>query len=481
MTTPRTRSTTDVPAKPPIQDGLAGNSLFAKVEGYFHRYGRPEPGSRILVAVSGGPDSVALLHVLVELSPKSGWIVGVAHVDHGMRGEESDADAAFVSQLASNLGLTFHSHCLDPHATRTERNVQAWARTERYRFLTSTSEQHGYSHIAVAHQLDDRAETIAAAVLDAAGTFALSGIPPVRGRIIRPLFDASRKNIVEYLGARGISYRIDSSNESDKYQRNRIRHIVLPLWEADNPCVVEGLARLGEQLWVQRRFLEEQATGIVDQSIWSADTGGLTLHVAELMRHDPALDPYILRELVSRLGLDMVPRDATVSRFAELRNWKDHRGTYSLEQGDMSLRLSQGLMKVCKIAVHSRCREKGAERLVAPSLVTRVVDAVAPGRSDDKVLARFDLDAVEGVVSVRWPKAGDRYQPLGLQGTKKLSDLLADRKVPSFARPQVPVVVDDQGILWPVGHPIAHRARLTDRTRRVMEARLQEGSWKSSC
>ncbi len=481
MTTPINRSTANVLTASPTQDGRALTGLFAKVDGYFHRYGRPERGSRVLVAVSGGPDSVALSHVLVELSHSSGWTVGVAHVDHGLRGEESDGDAAFVSQLASTLCVNFHSHRLKPHATRKERNLQAWARTERYKYLTSTSEQHGYSHIAVGHQLDDRAETVAAAVVDAAGTFALAGIPPVRGRIIRPLFNASRQEIVEYLSANGITYRTDSSNESAKYQRNRIRHTVLPLWKAENQGVMEGLARLGEQLWVQRRFLEEQARSIVDQSIWSADRSGLTLHVAELMRHDHALDPYILRDLVCRLGLDTVPRDATALRFAEFRNWNCLRGSYSLEQGEFSLQFSQGFIRVCKITAHSRGRGTKAEGQLAPKVVTRVVGATMPARSDDKVLARFDLDAVEGVVSVRWPKPGDRYQPLGLYGTKKLSDLLADRKVPSFERSLVPVVVDDQGILWPIGHPIAHRARLTDRTQRVMEARLQEESWKNSC
>jgi tRNA(Ile)-lysidine synthase len=100
-------------------------------------------------------------------------------------------------------------------------------------------------------------------------------------------------------------------------------------------------------------------------------------------------------------------------------------------------------------------------------------------QADDSRVARFDLDALDGGLSVRWPQAGDRYRPIGLHGTKKLFDLLADRKVPSFERPLVPIVVDHQGILWPVGHPIAHRARLTNRTRRVLEARLEEASWKS--
>lgn len=453
--------------------------LILKAEAYFDRYGRPAQGSRILVAVSGGPDSVVLLSVLVELASGHGWKLGVAHVNHGIRGAESDGDCKFVRSLAASLGLPFHTRTLNPSVEREERNLQAWARAARYKFLESTAKRRNYSHIAVAHQLDDRAETIAAAVLDAAGTFALSGIPPVRGMIIRPLFDVSRAEIVSFLSRHEMPYRVDSSNESDKYQRNRIRHTVVPLWKEENPGIVEGLARLSEQLWLQRRFLEDQARGIVERATVSTTVSGVTLCVEPLMRADRALDPYVLRELVARIGLDLVPSASTVIRFSGLRSRTERQGAYSIEQGKFAALLSQGAIKVYKKRTRTAVSDQDIASLPMPTLETRISTATSPRRFDDKVVARFDLDAVEGEVSVRWPRPGDRYQPIGLRGTKKLSDLLADRKVPSFERPLVPLVVDTQGILWPVGHPIAHRARLTHRTRRVMEARLQEGSWKN--
>lgn len=471
------RTRVSVPA-PPQRSGTA-DVLFMRAEGYFQRYGLPAGGSRILVAVSGGPDSVALLSVLKELAEHHEWGLGVGHVNHGLRGQESLDDCAFVRMLATRLELPFHLRSLNPNAPRAERNLQAWARFERYKFLERTAVGSKYSHIALAHQLDDRAETMVAAVLDAAGTFALSGIPPVRGKIIRPLFDASRTEILDFLGSRDIAYRVDSSNASTKYQRNRIRRDVLPAWRSENASILEGLARLGEQLWIQRRFLEEQAQKLVDLAMESKSSAGMSLSAHLLLSHDRALDPFILRELTSRLGLDMVPSAASTERFSELRSKAGQGGDFCVEQGELAIGYSQGKLRVYKKRGRSRNTLPEIADQNIPKLETCIVPTPAKLRSDDKVLARFDLDSVQGELSVRWPRPGDRYRPIGLQGTKKLSDLLADRKVPSFERPLVPVVVDDQGILWPIGHPIAHRARLTNRTRRVMEARLQEGSWKS--
>ena len=198
-----------------------------------------------------------------------------------------------------------------------------------------------------------------------------------------------------------------------------------------------------------------------------------------LSRYDCALDPFVLRELVLRIGMDVLPRASLVTRFSEVRKRGCHLGTWSIEQGEFAARFSQGMIRVYR--KHARSSKADAMDLAVevPLLETEVVSLTDSRRADDRIMARFDLDMLEGEISVRWLQSGDRYQPIGLDGTKKLSDLLADRKVPSFERPLVPVVVDKRGILWPVGYPIAHRVRLTDRTRRVLEARLQEGSWKS--
>ncbi len=449
--------------------------ILSRVEGYFTRHGRPRRGSRILVAVSGGPDSGALLAILVELAARHKWTLGVAHVNHGLRGADATGDELFVRQLAHSLGLRFHCRHLHPALRPPQSNLQSWARVQRYAFFEKTASRSEYSHVALAHQLNDRAETVAAAVLDGSGTFALGGIPPVRGMIIRPLFDVSRDMIERFLGEGGIAFRIDGSNESPKYQRNRIRREILPAWERENPGIILGLARLGEQVWLQRRYLEIQAERIVVRALTGRTHGALTLDVRKLIRYDEALDPHVLRFLIDRIGLDVVPRPTTVARFTELR--RKLSGSAAVEQGKLAIMRSQQVLKV--FVRRTRVAGRAISQATTPELTTRVVEMPKTLQNDDRLVARFDMDALEGGLSVRWPQSGDRYRPIGLQGTKKLFDLLADRKVPSFERPLVPIVVDHQGILWPVGHPIAHRARLTNRTRRVLEARLEEGSWKS--
>lgn len=457
--------------------GMERRAILERVGHYFARYGQPKRGSRILVAVSGGPDSVSLLTLLVELAAANRWDIGVAHINHGLRGVESDGDESFVRALSNRHGCRFHCRHLDPTKNGKRTNLQLWARTERYRFLESISSRHGYSHIAVAHNLEDRAETVAAAVLDASGTVALSGIPPVRGKIIRPFFDVSRAQIEQFLKAECTQFRSDSSNASCRYQRNRIRHEILPVWARENPAIVEGLARLGEQVWIQRQYLESQSMGIVDKAILSTGRGRLTLDVRKLSRYDEALDPYVLRELVGRLGIDIVPRPSTVTRFSEMRKMPMTRHQTSVEQGGLAILRSQDRLLI--LSKPGRASRVDSGIAPVPSIQTRIVAKPARAVADDQLVARFDLDLVHGKLGIRWPVPGDRYQPIGLNGTKKLFDLLADRKVPAFERSLVPVVVDDEGILWPVGHPIAHRARLTGRTRRVLEARLREGSWKS--
>jgi tRNA(Ile)-lysidine synthase len=329
----------------------------------------------------------------------------------------------------------------------------------------------------LAHQLNDRAETVAAAVLDAAGTFALGGIPPVRGRIIRPLFDVPRQVIEGLLVEAGIDWRRDSSNLSRHYQRNHIRLDVLPKWERENPGIVPGLARLGEQVWSQQRFLERSADRILQRAVTRTRRGVLELDARRLSRYDAALDPHVLRLLVDRIGLDIVPRPTMVARFGQLRRQKTGSGT--VEQGGLVITRSQQTMRVASRKAVTHVEAELTRVPSMPRLETRIVDLPKLRKSDDRLLARFDFSAVVGELEVRWPRRGDRYQPLGLNGTKELSDLFADRKVPIFDRGLVPLVVDHQGILWPVGHPIAHRARLTNRTRRVLEARVEEESWKS--
>ncbi|MBI5866779.1 MAG: tRNA lysidine(34) synthetase TilS [candidate division Zixibacteria bacterium] len=462
---------------PILSDPPVSPEIMTKARGYFDRYGWPKRGSAILVALSGGPDSVCVLHVLLALAKERKWRIAAGHVNYRLRGEESDSDEDFCRALCRERGIEFFR--LRPsHAQKGGGfNLQSWARQIRYDFLEKIATREGFVWIAVGHHLGDRAETVAAAVLDAAGTFALSGIPPVRGRIIRPLFDCSPEEIRESLNSGRISYRMDRSNVTKAYQRNRIRQETIPSWAKGNPSIVGGLARLGEQLWRQQSYMQAQVTRVLKRAVIAENAQRITLDASRIAHADVSLDPFMLRELAGRLGLSIAPTSATVERFSRLR---ETHGSDHVEQGRLSIVRSKGRIAV---SVQKRVRRGIDAKSVAVrdsfaskrkwQFKTEVVTEASPDQFDDRRQVFLDLDRVHLPVQLRPVAAGDRYRPLGLGGTKKLFDVLADHNVPVFERRMVPVLTDAAGILWPVGQPIAERVKITKKTRRILRVAVQ--------
>src|SRR5437588_11100099 len=232
------------------------------------RQGLIPVNARVLVAVSGGPDSVGLLAVLQELGQSRhipGLALHAAHMNYGLRGSESDEDAAFVSRIATQFGIPVHVERADLDGLRGA-SLQAHARHCRYAFFERLCRSHDLSHIATGHMADDQAETILMWLLRGCGSKGLAGIPIMReGRIIRPLLHVRRSEILDYLAIRVLTYRSDSSNAKRIYQRNRIRHDLFPQLQAFNPRFVEALARTAELLKQDAALLDE-----VEQARWSA-------------------------------------------------------------------------------------------------------------------------------------------------------------------------------------------------------------------
>ncbi len=451
------------------------DTLMACVRSYFGRYGRPVDGAGVLVALSGGPDSVALLSILLRLAKEFRWVIGAAHVNYGLRGEESDEDEAFCRELSLRWGVAFHCHHVEDGQRSADVNLQLWARAIRYAFFEEVASAHGYDKIATGHHLGDRAETVAAAVLDASGSFALSGIPPFRGRIIRPLFECRPQMIRDYLYAHQIPFQVDRSNGTMRYRRNRIRLQTLPEWSEDNPRIVEGLARLGEQLWRQQVYLEKEADCHLQESVIGRETGRILLDAERLSRYDSCLDPFVLRLLIRQIDLQLVPTQATVDRFSRLCR---RNGSGRVEQGDLILERSKGQMMAMRRIADSvvplpQVPVMAGAVTMFPNwrFTSQVVAGHEPGTHHDDREVSLDADCLHEPLVIRQGEAGDRYRPFGLHGTKKLYDLLADRSVPAFERGRIPVLSDQAGVLWPVGHPIAERARVTDATRRIFQVR----------
>jgi tRNA(Ile)-lysidine synthase len=395
--------------------------------------------SRPLAMVSGGPDSVALLRALVELGSQP----LVLHVDHGLRGEESLMDARLVQELCENLGLHCEVRCLKVEGG----NLQDEARRGRYRIAEELVEANGLSVITTGHTADDVAETVLMNLARGAGLRGLSGIPPVRGRVVRPLIECRRQEVLRYLEQLNQPYRIDSSNLTPKYTRNRIRLEVLPILEELYPGaggnIAQGASRLRDDLEV----LEGLISGVVHQR-----AGEAVVPLAALMEMPVALRRHAVRRAYSTLVPDAaVSLDSAIVEDI-LRLARKSEGTRVLQlPGNMvaAVRFGEELALYWQTDLFS-----GEKDLLVGKLdfAGWLVDVREVQDYDPEDAARPEisyLDARPGPYKVRFAREGDIIRPLGLEGTKKVHKAMMDRKVPKDQRRRTPVVVDGRGrVAW---------------------------------
>jgi tRNA(Ile)-lysidine synthase len=416
----------------------------------------------VLVAVSGGPDSVALLYALIELGVGTRR-VGVAHVNHHLRGRDSDRDQAFVARLAERLGCELHA--VDARISG-RANLEERARDARYHALLGIAAREGFRRIATGHTLDDQAETVLHRLIRGTGTGGLGGIHPKRvDGVIRPLLDVSRAEVLVYLRKRKVRYRVDRSNAAGRFTRNRIRRRLLPVLERDfNPAIRVALARLADVSRDDEAVLEALAER-------RARTGAVRgLECSRLRRAPPALQRRMIRHWLAdaRGGL----------RAIELHHVERLRDLV-VEHGEgKSASLPGGAVTRSRGRLHWNLRAPrldGFARTVPYAGTVFVpgwrVEARTAGRLTRPGPWRgvFDLAALDGApLWVRNPRPGDRVRPLGLGGSKKLQDVFVDAKVPRAERSSWLVLEDGASVLWVPGLARAEQATVTSATRRVL-------------
>jgi hypoxanthine phosphoribosyltransferase len=431
-------------------------------------------GDAAVVAVSGGPDSVALLHVLFVLSrkPEWGWRLIVAHVDHGFRGAESAAECAYVERLAAELGLPYAVARLDMPAELEANggNAQAVARERRYAFLRETAERFGAGKIALAHHADDQAETVLMRILRGTGLSGLAGIPERRREkkveLIRPFLRIYKSEIIEYCCSHNLLFYRDSSNDSLKYERNRIRLEALPFLARYNPQLPEALNRLAETAADEDAYLEQETRAAFDRIVTpgSGDAGAYLLERGAFAGLPVALQRRLIKLILSCLA-------SGTAEFAMLERVR--QAILQAETPHLALDLGGGCRLVREyeriafllkpepaekpVSYHYTWRE-GERRLPIPEIGLELrMEPVAPtasmelaGTADARTdSAIFAADRLVFPLTVRTRRNGDRMRPYGLNGSKKVKDIFIDEKVPQRLRDRLPVVTDAEGrILW---------------------------------
>ncbi len=394
--------------------------------------------SRPLAMVSGGPDSVALLRALVELEARP----VVLHVDHGLRGEESLMDAEFVRELCGRLGVTYEVRRLEVEGE----NLQDGARRGRYRIARELAEVDEFSAIATGHTADDVAETVLMNLARGAGLKGLSGIPPVRERVVRPLIRHRRRDVLCYLKHLGQPYRTDPTNLTPKYARNRVRLEVLPVLEELYPGaggnIAHGAALLREDL----KVLEGLVAGTVHRRGQE-----VVVPLDELFAFPPALRRHAVRRAYSALTSNVGSLDsATVEGILKLARRREGTRVIHLPENVIAaVRFGKELALYYGAEPFS-----GEEDLLIGGLgfAGWLVNVQEVRGYDERDAARPEvayLDAERGPYRVRMAREGDSIRPLGLGGKKKVYKAMMDRKVPKDLRRRTPVVVDALGrVAW---------------------------------
>jgi tRNA(Ile)-lysidine synthetase-like protein len=419
---------------------------------------------RPLVLVSGGPDSVALLRTILVLEGEP----VVLHVDHGLRGEESSADAEFVRELCLGLGVACEVRRLRLDAGS---NLQERARDERYRLAGELAVRLGSQAIATGHTADDVAETVLMNLARGAGLRGLAGIPPVRGEIQRPLIERTRREVLDYLEALNQPYRTDSTNLTGKYVRNRVRLEVLPVLEQLYPAAARNIARAAALAREDLEALEGLAAGAVEKR-----GGEMVLAPDALLR--PALRRHAVRLAYASLdpGASPLPSDLVEAVLGLLEDGEGTR-TLDLPGGVIAAGRAGGELALYR---GPRFIDHGWTELPAGRTVSfggwRVSAREAAG-FDPVDAARAGvayLDAGKGPYTMRMARDGDIIRPLGLGGTRRVLRAMMDRKVPSDLRRRTPVVVDARGeVAWILCGELGEEFKVDDATEKVLRLEVE--------
>jgi tRNA(Ile)-lysidine synthase len=451
-------------------------------------------GDRVLVALSGGVDSVTLLDILQHQSNARGLQLGLAHLHHGLRGSTADRDAAFVAQLAQARQLPLHLGKTKPwDAPR--RNMEETARIRRYTFLSDTAQRHGYQRIALGHHQDDEAELVLMRIMRGCGLRGLSGIPPVRPlapkgiTIIRPLLRLDRVAIQAYAQSLQLTYVEDETNADRQHLRNRVRHELLPaLQQTYNPNIKVGLTRMAGVLRDEQDWLEGLVEAQLEAAIRSANPQRLCLDRQLLAQSHPALQRRLLRAAVQRVKGDL--------RRVQYDHIEAARRLLAKVAAGGQVDLPCGMRVLVGKAAVDVVRDAATPEPGFPASTDFVYQVFAPGTliiaetgaqlkfsistpgtgfaphqaGQDTVY--FDMDQLTFPLTVRSFRPGDRFTPFGLGGTQKVKQCLIDRKIPRAARWRIPLIDCGGIILWIVGLRRGAKAPVGPKTARLLKIEL---------
>ena len=407
----------------------------------------------MLCAVSGGADSMALLHWLWSEREKLGIEVAAAHFEHGLRGEESLRDAGFVEKFCKEKGIEFAVAHGDvrSYAAEQSMSIEEAARELRYKFLEETADALHCDSIATAHNANDNAETMIFNLSRGSGSLGLCGIPPMRGRIIRPLLQCTREQIEDYLRANAIPHVEDSSNAGDEYSRNLIRHHVSPVLQKINPEFAHCMGRTAELMRQDEDCLNSMAQEFIEKNF-----GGESIDQREFSK--------LHRAVASRVFRKLCPQVLSAEHVNSLLKLLEGNMLSAVDVPGARIRREQGRIYFKESPCQSLPDRELVigEELDIPEAKLRVFTFL--GESGQEINGLFNTfclkyESISGVIHCTGRRDGDKYRPIGRNCTKSLKSLFLERKMTQTQRELCPVFRDDKGILAVCGFPADERTK----------------------
>lgn len=457
-------------------------AMIEKIKQTIKRYGLLKQNEKVIVSLSGGPDSTALAVTLAQIAPSMGLELLVAHFNHGLRGREANGDEREARRLAKKLGLSFVSGKMEQTTVPKGLSPEDFYRRERYRFFNEVAKSHHIGKIALGHNLQDQAETVLLHLLRGSGLEGLKGIMPLRdGKYIRPLIEVSREEIISFLDQADIDYRKDSSNQNKLHLRNRIRLELLPYLKNEyNPKIDETLAQMAEILGEENKFIKEYVDKALKSTCIKKQKNKIVLNIEYVCMLPLAIQRRLLKELLENFSLQKNGITFLhINSIAKLMHNSESGRKICLPSGIEARREYENL-----ILERSRECSKQIEYLYQVAIPGAVYLAqrnrtvrfqlVKKNKIDFNVKNKdyFDLDKIRFPLVLRNRRAGDWFQPLGMAGRQKLKSFFINHKITQQKRNEIMLLVDQQAVIWIENMHLNDQVKITPETKNVLELEI---------
>ena len=472
----------------PDTSGMPPEDLLQPVLAFIDCHKLLATGDRVIVGVSGGPDSITLLDLLCRLRKDRGVELRVAHLNHRLRGPESDGDAEFVAAFASQCGLPYHGGSEDVAelSRRKGYSLEEAARIARIEFLEAVRQQTGSNRIALGHTRSDQAETFLLRLLRGSGRRGLGAIRPLRDDVwVRPLLGVTRSQVGAYAAYRSLEVRQDSSNRDPRFVRNRIRLDLLPhLAGTYNPAIERILTQTAEVLQSEEELLDDLTRKAVQKAVCHSGKWKIVLDAPRVFGYHISIQRRACRSalLLLESGPDAISFGA-VERIIRLS--RQSCGTVQVA-ADLSVHRDSNWLIFSRPIPDFQAPVQLGGTTGIPTLGATLRGRIRPVQEVRSRLrgfgpgrACFDIDRLDHPLILRNRRPGDRFHPFGAPGTRKISDFLIDVRIPRPLRDGVPLLLCGDTVLWVVGLRTAQPFSVTDRTKRVLDLSY-EGGWMPS-